>query len=222
MVKQNLTFPFKFVCFTDDAEGIISDVEIKQISYININPNEPERGWKKLTLFSEALEDLDGDALYLDIDSVIIDNIDELFTYQKDESNFVIIKDAFYPNDIIGASAVFRFKIGAYPEVLNYFLKHDAEIKKKYRNEQAYLSYKIAEIDKLTYWPEHWCINFKWYCLPKWPIRYFKQPIKPVNSKIIVFSGHPTPEEAYCGYVPLKSLNHGKFCKSTPWLEKYL
>ena len=81
MVKRHLTLDFTMVCLTDDSHGIDSAVRCYPLPTLNLPPNLPERGWNKLTTFAPTLYDLAGTALFLDLDVVIVDNIDALFTY---------------------------------------------------------------------------------------------------------------------------------------------
>ena len=67
MVEKNLTLPHRFVCFTDNAEGIVDGVEIRPLPELN-DEGIPDRMWKKLGLFANPLADLKGTALFLDLD----------------------------------------------------------------------------------------------------------------------------------------------------------
>lgn len=216
MVEKNLTLPHRFVCLTDNSDGIMDGVEIFPIpDNVPVDENAPERGWKKLSIFAEKLYDLSGQALFLDLDIVIRDNIDCFF---DGSDKFLIIKDWDFPNDIIGNSSVFRFNIGKHSYVLKEFIKNKAEIQKRHRNEQAYLSYAINAHGALKYWPKQWCVSFKRNCLHMWPMCYFKMPIDPKKAKIIVFHGKPNPEQAYNGYVGKCGF---RFVKATKWLDLY-
>ena len=75
MVERNLTLEHRFVCFTDKSEGIVDGVEIRPLPELN-DDGLPEKAWKKLGLFTDKLADLEGEALFLDLDVVIRDNID--------------------------------------------------------------------------------------------------------------------------------------------------
>ncbi|MDR3224610.1 MAG: hypothetical protein LBT03_03520 [Holosporales bacterium] len=216
MVSAQLTLPHRFVCFTDDSKGIDKRVEVFPIPELYLPSDEPERCWKKLTMFSGELANLSGPSLFLDLDIVIRDSIDDFF---KVDGDFRIIKDWDFPNDIIGNSSVFRFNIGDHNYVLENFLQNRQEIKMRFRNEQAYLSHAINEHGNLKYWDLKWCVSFKRHCLRKWPVCYFKEPIEPVSAKIVVFHGKPTPNEASCGYTGKLGF---RYIKPTNWIRKYV
>lgn len=196
MVKRNLTLPFKMICFTDNAEGISSDVTCFPIPEIDLPTNIPERMWKKLTVFKEDLYNLKGTALFLDLDVVIVDNIDAFF---EDSNPFMIIKDYRKQWRITGNSSVFRFEIGKHGYVYDYFIANFTTIKAAHRNEQEYLTWAINEKNSLNYWPKEFCPSFKYDCASKFPLAVWKTPSIPTNSKIIIFHGEFTPQKAITG-----------------------
>src|SRR6478609_6872053 len=124
MVRRHLTGDFRFICLTDDAKGIRSEVECFPIPPVDIKPEAagvPDRAWKKLTTFSRDLPDvygLQGTALFLDLDVVVVGRLDDFFTQPGE---FLIIKDYRRPWRVTGNSSVYRFEIGGLPDVLDYF-----------------------------------------------------------------------------------------------------
>ena len=214
MVEKNLTIPYRFICFTDDAQGIIDDVEIRDLPKLD-DTGLPEKAWKKLGLFTDKLADLEGIALFLDLDVIIMKNIDSFFTIPGE---FLIIKDWDFPNDIIGNSSVFRFAVNKYPKIIENFYNEGKKIRNKYRNEQAFLSHQMNNIGILNYWPNKWCVSFKRNCLRRFPVNYFKEPREPWECKILVFHGRPNPVQAYNGYWGKGGL---RYVKQTKWLDKY-
>jgi len=196
MVNRHLTLDFKMVCLTDDVNGIEKQIECFPIPPLNLPAGIPERGWNKLSTFESSLYGLQGQALFLDLDIILLENIDELFLLQ---GNFFIIHDWKRPWRITGNSSVYRFTIGGYPDLLPYFVEHFDEVRKKFRNEQAYLSWYIKEQGELEYWPRGWCKSFKYHCLKLIPFSYFIPPKPPKDTKIIVFHGEINPPEAMNG-----------------------
>ena len=74
MVKRNCTLDFEFVCLTDDVTGIDPNIKILSL------PKTLKGWWCKPYMFSNDLP-LKGTVLYMDLDVVISNNIDHLFTY---------------------------------------------------------------------------------------------------------------------------------------------
>lgn len=197
MVSRHLTLPFEMVCLTDDAEGMVSDVRCFDISLLDLTPNSPERGWNKLSAFESDLYGLKGRALFLDLDVVIVSNIDCFFEV---EGEFLVIHDWKRPWRITGNTSVYRFTLGAYPDVLPYFRENFTEITKRFRNEQAYLSWLVKDkYETLSYWPSSWCKSYKYHCLKSLPFSLWRPPVLPDDSKIIVFHGEVNPHDAISG-----------------------
>lgn len=214
MISRNLTVPFILTCFTDDNSGVNPEIIIKPLPSLDLPKDTPERGWNKLSTLQENLGGLSGDVLFLDLDVVIVSNIDDLFTYP---ASFAIIKDTKLKRSVTGNSSVYRFKIGEHSDILENFQNDFELVKKEHRNEQAYLSAEVYKKKKLSYWPAEWCPSFKYHCIKPWPFSYFMTPVIPLNSKIIIFHGHPEPHEAITG------ITHKWYrpVRPTPWVEEY-
>lgn len=196
MVSRNLTLPFKMVCFTDDEEGINEAIQCYPIPEVQIDSNLPERMWKKLTTLKEDLYGLQGTALFLDLDVVIVDNIDCFF---QDNNPFMIIKDYNKQWRITGNSSVYRFEIGKHGYVYDYFVDNFDSIRKQHRNEQEYLTWAVHEKGMLNYWPKEWCPSYKYHCASRFPLAFWKKPTIPEGAKIIIFHGEINPHKAIKG-----------------------
>ena len=205
MVSRNLDRNFRFICLTDDNSGFLSSIESFDLPKLNLPDGIPERGWTKLVTFSENLFDIQGQSLFLDLDLIIVNRIDELFELEGD---FFIIKD-FIRKDSTGNSSVYRFEMGKFFDVLEYFQQNFIEIQSKFRNEQEYLSDYMKNNHSLNYWPIEWCQSFKKNCVQKGFKQFFYPPLLPQEAKIIIFHGKPNPPDALKG-------------KSGKWYRKVL
>ena len=205
MVSRNLDRDFRFICLTDDNSGFLNSIESFDLPKLNLPDGIPERGWMKLVTFSENLFDIKGQCLFLDLDLIIVNRIDELFELEGD---FFIIKD-FIRKDSTGNSSVYRFEMGKFFDVLEYFQQNFTEIQSKYRNEQEYLSDYMKNNHSLNYWPIEWCQSFKKNCVQKGFKQFFYPPLLPQEAKIIIFHGKPNPPDALKG-------------KSGKWYRKVL
>lgn len=215
MVIKNTSLPLRFICFTDDTTGIDSKIETRPLPTMDLDESLPERGWRKLSILKNEFPDLKGSALFLDLDIVVRDNIDD---FLKTDREFVIIKDWDFPKDIIGNSSVFKFEFNKHNDIYEYFIKNIDDIRQKFRNEQAYLSYKMHEKNILSYWDKEWCVSFKRNCMYPFPLNFFFTAKEPKTAKIIVFHGRPTPQQALKGYFGKMGL---RYVKPVKWLEKY-
>ena len=214
MVSRNLTLPFRFVCFTENSKGIRDEVQIEPLVKLDLPKNIPERGWQKLSLFAKDLGGLKGKALFLDLDVVIVDNIDDFFTVEGD---FLIVHDKRKPSKQEGNSSVFRFEVGKYPQILSFFEKNFEKIRSEVRHEQAYLSKQMHQLGKMKFWEDSWVPSFKYHCVPPFPISLFRAPSIPNGAKIILFHGLPNPPEAINGI----SGKWYRYIKPSPWILNY-
>ena len=196
MVARHLRGPFDLVCLTDDHRGVREEVRCLPIPSLALPPGIPERGWTKLTTFEANLHGLEGTALFLDLDVVIVGDITPFF---EAPGEFLIIHDWKRPWRITGNSSVYRFQIGAHADVLAEFRATQEQVRSRLRNEQAFLSEVMHRQGRLAYWPAHWCSSFKYHCIPAWPTSYWREPRFPAGTRIVIFHGEVNPPDALAG-----------------------
>lgn len=213
MVRAHLGGDYRFVCFTDDPHGIDKTIECRPIPPIPVDRSARERGWRKLATFDWPLGDLQGTALFLDLDVVIMQSIDPLFEL---EGTFLMAPDKRLSARGIRNSSVYRFELGAHRDLLDEFRAKPAAIAAEFRNEQAYLSSRMSAARVLGEWPAAWCVSFKYDCLPPWPLNYTRAAQCPPGARIVFFHGHPKPHEALEGYYRLR-----RFTQPTAWLTDH-
>jgi hypothetical protein len=214
MVRRHLRGDFRFVCLTDSGTGVRSEVQCLPIPDLALPEGIPERGWKKLTTFSADLHGLRGTALFLDLDVVIVDAIDPFFEASGD---FLIIHDWKRPWRVTGNSSVYRFELGAHPDVLETFRRTHEQVRVEFRNEQAYLSDVVHRQGKLSYWPASWCRSYKYHCIPRWPANRWRAPAIPQGAKILIFHGEINPPDALAG----GRNRHGLTILPAPWIAEH-
>ncbi len=199
MAARHTTVPYTFHCLTDDATGIDSDVNIVKL------PNDPyiKIWWSKLWMFSPEMP-VKGNILFFDLDVVIFENIDDLFTHQPDK--FMIIRDfnrCRIKDWKLSNSSVMRFKSGTMDYLFNEFKERSANIMQQNHGDQDWIT-KRARGD-INWWPEEWIRSYKWEMiglkdtklLSKDGKKIFRKPvdIRPDN-KVAVFHGSPNPMES--------------------------
>jgi len=216
MVQKHLTLPHRFVCFTDDDAGFNEGIESRPLPFLDLPQGLPERGWNKLTTFKAPLEDLEGQALFLDLDLIILGSLNEFFEYPGE---VCIIKE--WPKRLrdqgIGNSSIYRFEVNKHPDILDHFIHKQDEVRAEVRNEQAYLSKYMLKKGALSYWPEGWCVSFKRQCMHSLPASLFKEPEFPKDAKAVIFHGNPNPDDAIQG----KSGKWFRPMKPCTWIEKH-
>jgi hypothetical protein len=198
MFRRNCTLDVNFVCFTEDSIGLDSDIDVRPLPTSNI------RGWWYKPMFFNKNIGLEGTLLFCDLDVVIFNNIDKLFTFAPDE--FCIIRD-FNRMRVSGwtkmNSSVFRINVGQHDHVYENFIKDYTNIAKRFHGDQDWI-YNQTHDKEHTFWPDEWIQSYKWEMRGD-PVmtrvngkRNWTIPGEPnVNpqTSIAVFHGEPNPRD---------------------------
>lgn len=203
MVARHLDRPHRFVCLTDDASGLDAGIEALPIPAVAIDPPYGATPWRKLGLYAPRIGDLAGPALFLDLDVVVTGSLDAFFDLP---GGYCVMRNWTTPKERTGNTSVIRFEIGAHGAILDRFqsrpTQHWVDL---YRNEQRFISREFPDI---AFWPADWCVSFKEHCLPggsRLPRSLLNHVIParlPRTARIVVFHGHPNPDEALSGQWP--------------------
>ena len=197
MVARHVTPPFRLVCLTDDRTGIRPEVECFDLPELGCPHPERTMGkWRKQVLWGDTLPGLEGVALFVDLDSVIVDSIDPYFEIGSDDDVYVA-RNWARPLQRLGQTSVFRFKVGAHAHILRDFRADPQGIADHYRFEQHYVTAAVRA--GVKFWPEAWTRHFRLHCLPKFPLRYFVAARLPAGSRIVTFPGGPNPDDVMVG-----------------------
>jgi hypothetical protein len=210
-VARHLKRPHRFICFTDDARGLDSGIEALPLPVLGLPEGHSDTRWRKLALFRKDLAGLEGTALFLDLDLVIVDDLAPFFELQ---GAFHIIRDddLFRPKPLrkinrrrdaflhsVGNSSVFRYEVGAHSYILDAFLADPRGATTNYEISQQFQSAQLAQAGHLNYWPKEWCVSFKNHCVPTNFASYFADPTLPEGARIVLFAGHPKMDDALNG-----------------------
>lgn len=197
MVERNLTLSYEFVCFTEDTTGISNNIRCEPL------PTLPVNGWWFKPMFFDPEFLLEGTVLFLDLDLVIFDNIDKLFTYNSEK--FCIIRDfnrASIRNFSRMNSSVFRLETGQHRSVYENFIKEPSQISRRFSGDQDWIFNQIKT--NFMFWPDEWIQSYKWEMRGR-PLmtrdsvtgkRNFKEQGDPkilTDTSIAVFHGEPNP-----------------------------
>lgn len=194
-VSRHIQRRHRFICFTDDSAGIDNGVETRPLPALGLPPG-PERGWMKIATFAATLADVSGTTLFLDLDVIVIGALDAFFDRP---GPFHIMKDFDPRRPGAGNSSVYRFEVGGYPTVLSNLQADFEKTRRRYRNEQQYLTDAMRRLGVLAFWPDEWAVSYKKRCIPRFPKSLWTPPSCPPGARIVVFHGHPKPEEAMVG-----------------------
>ena len=199
MVKRNLTVPFEFVCYTEDPSDIDTDIRVEPIQII-----PGVSGWWYKPMFFNPKLGLKGTILFFDLDVIVFDNIDNLFSYEA--GKFCIIRD--FNRHVIKNynkfnSSIFRLTTNMHQHVYTDFIKNPNSQIKRFQGDQDWLRASIKE-GTYAYWPDEWIQSYKWEMRGRPEMnryngkRNFVSPgepfIKPETS-IAVFHGDPNPKD---------------------------
>lgn len=212
-VARNLKRSFRFICMTDDASGLRSEVEAYPLPDMHQPKNATNTRWRKLMVFQRELFDLEGTALFLDLDVAIVGPLDDFF---DEPGSFPIIRDDWLgpPKPLrwlwpkraqrlsrIGNTSVFRFRLGAHAGMLDVFHAdpEGAVAEQPNGRQQEFVTEMIYRAGELSYWPRSWCVGFKYQCVRIWPLNYWLKPRLPRDARVVVFAGNLKPSDAVVG-----------------------
>ena len=105
MVRRNLTdgYPGRFVCVTDDEEGMDEGIEVIPA------PEGVSGWWVKLFLFKRGLFADGEQVVFMDLDTVIVGNLDEIAGYS---GKFATLRDFYHPQQV--GPAIIAWTAGEY------------------------------------------------------------------------------------------------------------
>ncbi|MDE0305336.1 MAG: hypothetical protein OXI87_10715 [Albidovulum sp.] len=194
-VNRNLRLSHRFVCLTDSAEGIIENVECFPIPEIGLDRWYWYNGaWPKLSVFLPDLYGLTGRCLFVDLDTLILDDLVPFF---EESSAFIGIDagvnwDQELTRRILG-TGIFAFDLGAQAQIIEKFYSQRKENLSKYKLEQAFVQNAASSLD---YWPRGWVISFKYHLQRRNLSGLVLEPRTAFpGTKIIAFHGNPSPRD---------------------------
>ncbi len=191
-MKQNLTGDFRFVCLTDDPAGFEDGIESFAIPDIGLNVGHAKIGaWPKLSVFLGDLYGLSGRGLFVDLDTVVLDNMDCFFEVP---GPFVALDHAVWTDKTAAPktmSSIFAFDIGTQNWLVDRFRANRDALVHQYGLEQNYLH---GELPDKHYWPQDWIVSFKRHVRRPLLVDRFLGPKRPeAPARVIVFHGDPRP-----------------------------
>lgn len=195
MVERHLTLPHKFICLTEHPQGL--DRQISAYDFVDMRL---EKWWNKLELFKPHPE-LEGNrTFFLDLDTVIVGNIDEIASYDGD---FAILHDMFAARSgkvkrpsqpqrgVWLGSAIMSIAPGFGTFIWEGIQKEISQIK-RYPGDQQYIGKHLVE-QKIS--PDIWQVmypgqihSYKASNLDKTFNEHFNK-----GMKIVCFHGKPRP-----------------------------
>jgi len=210
MVKKHLTIPHNFICFTENPKNLNPNIEIRKLE------SKFEYCWNKIELFKPDNFSNKDICLFLDLDIVITDNINDLIKLQPEKKFIGLLNWSSTRKNPHYNSSVMRFSGNYHIDIYNLLqsqlnigiLKWEREYDeylgsndkvvlregaKRYASDQEWISqhiYQKKELKKNSF-PKKWIKSYK---------RHAKKYV-PKNCKIVIFHGFPKPHEINNDYV---------------------
>lgn len=195
----NSSIDFDFYVFTDNIDQHPRDlgwnfVELPIWSFAGFKP-----WWYKMEIFNHQHCPA-GNNLYIDLDTIIVNSIDDFWQYYPDE--FCICHDfnrAFSKNINWSNSSVMSWSGCSMSWLYNMFLNDMKNIIRSYRGDQDFIHAHTQQNQK--WWPAEWAMSWKWEVkrgglqTPAGKYRSENDYIIHPNTKIIVCHGSPNPHE---------------------------
>ncbi len=197
MIARNITPPFQLICLTDSSIGIRP--EVKCLPLPDLGCAHPQRTfgkWRKVVLWGRELCGLSGVALFVDLDSVILGNIDPYFTYGSPD-DVILARNWARPFKKLGQTSVFRYPIGRNGHILDNFRADPQGVADRFRYEQHYMTHSVQ--GGIKFWPGDWTKHFRIHCLGWVPMRYVRTAKFPAGARIVTFPGGPNPGDVVDG-----------------------
>ncbi len=222
-VCKNLAKPFRFVCLTNEPEGLADGIEHFPLPDLDVPQERYNVGaWPKLGVFQQDLYGLKGRGLFIDLDSLVLGSLEPFF-----EAEGGLISIAGGPGWRRGsdnpepklASGVFAFDIGAQSQILEGFLKDKQWHYDNFQNEQQVVQHYCNDWQT---WPKSYVISFKKHLRQPLVLDRLLAPrLPPEETLILAFHGNPRPIETI--RTDIRNWAHfPHYGKSPiPWVRKY-
>jgi hypothetical protein len=218
--RKYISGDFRFVCLTDDPKGLDPKIEHFPIPDLGLSQIHYDRGaWPKVAVFLSDLYGLTGRALFIDLDTYVINSLNEMFDYS---GKFIAIDWRpwrFKTGSPLTMSSIFSFDLGSLGEVAEKLRLNVNDNVSRYRIEQNYLH---NEISNIRYWPQEWVVSFKYHLRQPLLIDRFRPPNPPPQTaKILAFHGRPRPADLLGGYVGNWDLFPHYGAGEVAWMRDY-
>ncbi len=193
--RKFLDHPFRFICMTDDASGIVDGVEIMPIPEMDLGEGRfAFGGWPKLAVFKQDLFGLEGRALFVDLDTVIVGDMKPML---EAEGGVVLIRewkrfvDYFRPRRVNGMTSIFAFTLGEQTQIYDKFMENPDYAFENYRSEQRWVTDTATD---MRFWGPKQVVSFKRDLLAPPLLNRFIPPKAPEpETTMVAFHGVPRP-----------------------------
>jgi hypothetical protein len=198
-----MSTPFRFVCLTDDASGLVDGIETQSLPPFRMDQADWHKGmWPKLSAFAPDVIAPGTPVIMVDVDVVVIRDLTPLFDHIRTEGGLHIMQEipdtlprllpAIFGKPLLSNSSVVGFVAGTQDHLFEMF--HDktyAELR-EFRNDQNFIHYHAKNRHS---WPIGWMLSFKKSLSFHFPVNLVRPIKRPNDSYIVIFHGIPNPED---------------------------
>lgn len=219
--RANLDRPLRFVCLTDNEDGLDPEIESRPIPDIEQTPADWRRPgvWRKISLYHPDLHDL-GRVLFIDLDMAIVGSLEKFFEPSQGVT-YLNTGPSWRPVPRSAAleagTGIFSFDPKEQAQILADYQADPTAAMDGFANEQDFAA---AHSTTVNYWPEGWIISFKRHLCHRYGVGLIRKPAVPhPDAAVVAFHGHPRPSDTRTrliwGVAPHWHLGR------VPWIEDY-
>ena len=189
MIARNTTRDFRFICFTDDREGIDAEVECRPLPYMM-------RGWwAKIPLFAPPMCLGKHQTIAIDLDVLITGNIDWLLDWRGDFcalATWTTVNNVDAPKYYNGS--LWSLRPGYGTHVWENFATCADEVMKRCYADQEYIREQLPDAPTFNaLYPD----KIKGFNTHYWNLEPNKRPKDPEKTPLWIFHGFPKNGEIY-------------------------
>ena len=202
-VQAKLKRPHRFVCITDEGEGLDAGIEVVPFPSFRV----PRETWRKscfpkIAMLAPGVVADDEVVLQIDLDVMVVGGLDDFFDLYRDKPAFYSLREwnpalvrALLPlslrPDRGTQGSIYVFRAGDQRGMFEHFDTQTEWVFANYKSDRHYFP-RIAKDP--AYLPAAWCPSFKNDCLWYWPLSLATgEPKLPKDARILVFHGKPRP-----------------------------
>lgn len=194
----NTSQPVRFICLTDDAEGLDADIETYPIPAFDFYRDTPRAGvWPKISLFHPDLTAYADLVVFIDIDTVIVGPLDDLFDDPGDALTMLTCGEKWRTmrEDVAPepATGVMTYRVAHQTHIFETFAANRDGFTQDFTLEQQYVG---ATAKRVQYYPVRWIESFKYHLRRRHLVDLVLAPRPPAPStKLVAFHGFPRPSQ---------------------------
>lgn len=219
---------FRFVCMTDDAQGLEEGIETCPFPQIALPQADWVKGmWPKLCAFAPGLFPDGTPVLMLDVDIVLLKDpshfIDRVVQTQHLHiaRSFPDTLPRLFPK-VFGKpptsnSSVVGFIAGTQTHLFTDFRTKTLSDLHSDRNDQNFIHRHALDRQP---WPDDWVLSFKRHCVYHFPVNMIRGVPKPDGS-IVIFHGLPNPTDVIGSGFGRWGTREKFGFRPVPWVQAY-